>query len=218
MKSGIRPPTRRISGTATLTTLALALALQGCASLTPEQCMRADWRQIGLADGVGGYGATRANDHAEACAKHGVQPDLNAYLSGRAEGLLSYCQPASGFSLGRMGAPANAAECAVHLRPAFTEQYRRGSEIHAIESELRHHETGLQSNNWQIRRNEERISRIRGELARKDLPADRRTGLLTEYEQLAHQTNHLGRQSAFLYSEMRRLQFHLHMRMRDFGF
>ncbi|MDB5794383.1 MAG: hypothetical protein JWR25_762 [Noviherbaspirillum sp.] len=180
--------------------------------------MQADWRRIGLSDGVNGLGATRINDHAEACSKHGVPPDLNAYLSGRTQGFLTYCQPANGFSLGRRGAPANAAECAVELRPGFAEQHRRGSEIHAIESDLRHREASLHDNDRQIRRNEARIARIRGELARKDLPADRRTALLNEYEQLVHESHILGRQNDFLRSQARHLYFHLQTRLRDFGF
>jgi hypothetical protein len=196
----------------------IALVLQGCASLTPEQCMRADWRRIGISDGINGIGATRINDHAKACTAHGIQPDLNAYLNGRAEGLLSYCQPANGFALGRRGMSANAAECAAHLRPGFTEQHRRGSVIHAIESELRQREASLRDNNWQIRRNEQRIGHIRGELAKKDLPPDRRAALLNEYEHAVQHNHFLGRENGFLYSEARRLQFQLQTTIREPAF
>ncbi len=37
---------------------------------------------------------SRIQEHASACAKIGAKPDMEAYLSGRIEGLVSYCQPA----------------------------------------------------------------------------------------------------------------------------
>jgi hypothetical protein len=198
--------------------LFMALAvLGGCASMTPEQCKLADWRQIGYADGAQGLPGSRIDDHAKACAEVGVRPNLDEYLRGRSQGLFSYCQPENGFTVGRRGAPDNAGDCPASMRFAFLEQYQRGQEIHAIESDLERRRSRLDSNYRRLRSHDERIGAIRGELAKTDLPADRRTALSNELNRLADEKNTIVNENAYLRLESDRLQSHLYYRLREMG-
>jgi len=194
-----------------------ALLLTGCASLSPDQCRLADWRQIGFADGAGGLSAARINDHAKACAEVGVRPDLDAYLNGREQGLRNYCRPENGFAVGRSGSAANLADCPESMKPAFFDQYRYGQQLRAVEEDLARHRSRIYQNAGHIRRNIERIAEIRDELARKDLPEERRAGLVNDIKRLAAQKNGLERENAFLIAESDRLSFHLQMQLREQG-
>ncbi|MDT9001691.1 DUF2799 domain-containing protein [Paucibacter sp. APW11] len=82
---------------------AVLLALSGCASMSEDQCRRADWQQQGTRDGRDGYGRDRVGDHAEACAKVGVVPDEPRWLTGWSDGVRQYCRPARGWELGLRG-------------------------------------------------------------------------------------------------------------------
>jgi hypothetical protein len=69
----------------------LLLTLTGCATLNENQCLTADWGELGRQDGRAGYTAARLAEHREACLKHGVRPDEQRYADGRAQGLHDYC-------------------------------------------------------------------------------------------------------------------------------
>jgi hypothetical protein len=194
-----------------------ALLITGCASLSPEQCQHADWRQIGYTDGVEGASAYRINDHAKACAEVGVKPNLDEYLRGREQGFQTYCRPGNAFALGRRGVSHNGAECQEAMKPAFYGEYDRGYQLHLIEADIAQRRSQIDRNHHQMPRNDERIAGIRTELAKSDLPADRRTSLLNEFNRLVEQKNSLGRENSLLSSEADRLQFQLQMRLREFG-
>lgn len=197
--------------------VACAVLLSSCASLTPEQCRNADWRQIGYADGVNGTPAARIQDHAKACAKVDAKPDMEAYLSGRMEGLLSYCQPENGFKVGRRGRPDNVGDCPPHLRAAFLDNYRQGQEINSLEGEVQRLRNLLENDQREVRRADRRMDDIRDELRRPNLGSDRRTQLLNEIERLLYRKQDAGSRQLGLQRELdiafQRLQF----RLREMG-
>ncbi len=82
---------------------ALVLALQGCASLSKDECVTADWYSIGYEDGLHGKQADQIANHRKSCAKHGVTADLALYNEGRDAGLERFCEPRNGYRLGRAG-------------------------------------------------------------------------------------------------------------------
>jgi len=67
---------------------AAALALGSCATMSEDQCLAGAWGERGYKDGLEGLAQTRLNDHAEACAKYGVVPETDVYMSAREDGLL----------------------------------------------------------------------------------------------------------------------------------
>jgi hypothetical protein len=151
--------------------------------------------------------------HASACAKADIKPDLDAYLSGRMEGLLSYCQPENGFEVGRRGRPDNVGDCPPHLRAPFLDQYRQGREINALEGEVQRFRGMLDSDQNEARRNDRRMEEIRRELRRPNLSPERRNSLLNEMERLLDRRQDAGRRQQSMQRDLDisidRLQFRL---------
>lgn len=193
------------------------LLLASCASLSPEQCQNADWRQIGFADGANGMHASRIQEHASACAKIGAKPDMQAYLSGRMEGLVSYCQPENGFVVGRRGAADNAGDCPPYVRGAFLQQYRQGREINALESQINSLRTMMENEQREARRREDRIGDIRKELRRPNVGNERRSSLLSDMERLIDRKQDTGGRRLGLQREMDIVQERLAGRLREMG-
>jgi hypothetical protein len=108
----------------------LVLALSGCATMDKSECTTVDWRTVGYEDGVAGRSGDRIAQHRKACAKHGVTPDLDAYQTGREQGLREFCQPENGYQLGTRGA-SYYGSCAVDLRNDFETAYHAGLELHS---------------------------------------------------------------------------------------
>jgi len=124
-----------ISRWAGMFVLGTMVVLSGCATMSADECETSDWRGIGYDDGVRGYSADRIGRHRNACAKHGVTPDLDAYQTGRTEGLREYCQPQRGFNLGANGSRYNGV-CAADLEPNFLDAYRLGSELYSLRAQV----------------------------------------------------------------------------------
>jgi hypothetical protein len=189
--------------------------LSACASLSPEQCKNADWRQIGYTDGANGEPAGRLQEHASACAKTDIKPDLDAYLSGRMDGLLSYCQPENGFEVGRRGRPDNVGDCPPHLRTPFLDRYREGREINGLESQVQRLRSMLQNDQNEARRNDGRMEEIRKELRRPNLPPERRTLLLNEIERLLDRRQDAGRRQLGMQRDLEIAEDRLQYRLRE---
>lgn len=112
-----------------------AVGLASCATMSEEQCLAGDWAGQGYSDGASGLSLSRLDEHAEACAKHGVTPDAAAYRAGRDQGLPRYCTPANGFRAGRTGSGYGGV-CPAYLEADFLPAYRDGQIVHAAEQAL----------------------------------------------------------------------------------
>lgn len=108
------------------------LALAGCATISKEECEATDWRTVGYEDGATGQGIERLAGRRQACAKHGVSLDLDAYRAGRDEGLLEFCRPSNGFRTGARGHDYSGA-CPAQLAADFDDAYRAGRELWRLE-------------------------------------------------------------------------------------
>ena len=71
--------------------------LAGCATMSPEECLQANWEEVGYNDGAAGYPVSRSAEHREACAETGVSVDFELYRHGYALGLPYYCTRETGF-------------------------------------------------------------------------------------------------------------------------
>ena len=72
--------------------------------MNESECRNADWRMIGMEDGIDGRQQSYIGKHRQACAKHDITPDSVAYRQGYSEGLKQYCTEMKGFVLGKKGA------------------------------------------------------------------------------------------------------------------
>ena len=117
------------------TILFTGFVLSGCASLSEQECRTADWRMIGYEDGVVGRQAGRLGEHRQACADHGLTPDMESYRLGREEGLREYCRPQSVYQLGLRGR-AYPVVCPTGLEVDLKPAYKRGRQIHETQSAI----------------------------------------------------------------------------------
>lgn len=120
-------------------------ALSGCAGMSEEACLTADWRTLGFEDGVAGRSVGRISTYRQSCSNHGVAPDLDSYRSGHAEGVEIYCRASNGFTVGHSGALYQGV-CPAHLEAEFVAEYNAGRQLYELESSLRDVNNQLASN------------------------------------------------------------------------
>ncbi|MBO1519405.1 DUF2799 domain-containing protein [Oceanisphaera pacifica] len=110
--------------------LAVAVVmLSGCASMTEQECLTANWEDKGNSDGRAGYGLTRLDSHYKACANVGVTPNMQQYKQGREQGLKHYCTPENGFLQGQQG-QAYRQVCPTDLAPTFLRAFTDGKQLY----------------------------------------------------------------------------------------
>jgi hypothetical protein len=115
--------------------LATCCTLSGCASLSENECLTADWESIGYRDGSRGYDAGRIGAHSEACAEHGIKADRQLYEEGRLRGLELYCTGENGMRLGRQGYSYSGV-CPLSLEGTFMRGFQLGRELHAMDTRM----------------------------------------------------------------------------------
>jgi hypothetical protein len=121
-------------------------SVAGCAGMSEQACLTADWQVIGFEDGAAGRNESRIGTYRRECADHGLAPDLNAYRAGHADGVQVYCRASNGFSAGHNGAVYQGV-CPADLEADFLAEYNAGrhlfeleSALRQIDSQLAHHE------------------------------------------------------------------------------
>lgn len=114
--------------------MAMAL-LGGCATMSPEQCLTADWSQRGYKDGHAGFTSNRLSKHYKACSQVGVTPNVTAYRKGYDEGLMQYCTPGNAVVEGRAGKPYRNV-CPARLENRFLYYYDQGKRIYDAEEQV----------------------------------------------------------------------------------
>lgn len=115
--------------------LALSALATACAGFGRAPCSPADWRAAGYADGAAGKPYSTTSEGWLACAEKGAAgPDMmEAFSSGRRDGLIAYCKPASGFAEGARGA-AYAGVCEADAHRGFLEAYGKGRRLFDLQT------------------------------------------------------------------------------------
>ena len=110
-------------------TLGIALiALNGCTSLSQEECGYANWQQLGYAHGESGETYSEGMDKVSACREFGIVPDIALYKEGYDNGLQHYCEPENGFAVGINGGVFNG----VCNSKQFRRAWEQGNERYQI--------------------------------------------------------------------------------------
>lgn len=112
--------------------VAALILLPGCASMSKEECLTANWLDQGFRDGRSGQPLTRIADHQKACAKVGVVPNQASYVEGRDKGIALYCTPENALTVGRQGQPYRNA-CPATLEHEFLVSYKQGKQLYEAE-------------------------------------------------------------------------------------
>ncbi len=168
----------------------LALAVVGCATMSEDECRTADWRMIGYEDGAAGASATALGSRREACAEHGVVPDLDAYRAGREEGLREFCQPRNGYNLGARGAQYGGV-CPADLEPAFAEAYDRGRELHGYTSRVARADSAVAAKKRELDALDEKLKDSEALLISEDATKEQRAQALLDIKDYAQKKGSL---------------------------
>jgi hypothetical protein len=137
-----------------------SLLLTGCATLSKNECLTANWASIGYEDGSQGQTRDRIGSHRRACADYGIDPDFEEYLQGYNQGLEIFCTPQNGFLKGKSGY-TDTGICTGNLGPGFLQGYENGREIYIASGEVSRLRRELQTV-------ENRIGLLENEVYRKE--------------------------------------------------
>jgi hypothetical protein len=173
--------------------IALAtLLLAGCsgATLTRDECRTVDWRTVGYEDGAAGRPADQIGRHRQACAEHGVAPDLDAYLAGRNAGLREYCQPYNGYRAGAGGADYYDS-CPPELALGFEAAYESGRQLYVRERRVADADAAIAARRAEIRGLEDAIVRRGFQVADGSLTPEQRTQAVLDTRQFAERIGRL---------------------------
>ncbi len=124
------------------------LSLNGCASISEEECMIGDWYQLGYTDGQEGK-RNQSAAYSEDCAEYLVYVDNEEYKKGRSEGLKSYCTYSNGTFVGQNNQEYNHV-CPVGLADEFLAGYtpnynvaKTRASLTSIEGNIEHYKSQL---------------------------------------------------------------------------
>ena len=187
---------------------ALALALQGCASMSKNECLTADWYAIGYESGIRGQREAQISEHRKACAEHGVTPNLARYLEGREAGLQKYCEPRNGYRLGRAGT-SYAGVCPPGLEGAFLQSYGAGRELYKMQQNIHRLGRRIKSRQVELRDLHEHIADKQAELIAAGTTPSQRALLLTQLLDLQEKAKHIERDIIYTRAQREREQARL---------
>jgi hypothetical protein len=187
---------------------AVLVGLSGCATMSGDECITSDWTAIGYEDGSRGYTMDRLSKHRKACAKHGVTPDFPAYQSGRNQGLVEYCQPNRGFSVGSSGGSYKGV-CNVNLEGDFLDAYNAGYQLYSLHSDVDRASSAIQSNEYELKRIKDSISVKEAALISDETTQNERIVLLADVKKLSERTGRLESEIKDLYAARARSQVEL---------
>jgi hypothetical protein len=183
--------------------------LGGCASkMSKEECRMVDWRTVGYEDGVAGQPGDRIGQHRRDCAEHGVAPNLDAYLAGRAAGLREYCQPHNGYRAGVNGYTYYDV-CPAELAPGFVKAYEEGRALFVREQAVRDAESAIEYRRQEIRRLEGRITESAFDVIDTSATTESRTQGALDAKQAAERIAQMKREIATFEQERVRAQAEL---------
>lgn len=197
-----------MSATRFLSLCAVGYALVGCSGMSEQACVTADWRTVGFEDGTQGRSAGNIGSYRNACAEHGVAPDLDAYRAGHAEGVQLYCRESNGFAVGHSGAGYQGV-CPADLEAAFVSEYESGRRLYELESALRNVESRIASSYRAQESIKQELTAIAANMIASDTTAEQRIAMVTRsadigrrYGELTTEIQQLERERALAEREL----------------
>lgn len=151
-QSGLEKMFRK-AGLLILATATLLLA--GCATMSADECMVADWYGLGQGDARAGRAVSYLANRAGDCAEAGYPADSEAWHLGFADGLGRFCTVDNGFRFGLEGQRYQNS-CLAELEPDFIDGYDLGLAIHSARGRV----SGLQQQFEEATRELRRLERV----------------------------------------------------------
>jgi hypothetical protein len=168
----------------------LVLVISGCSSMSKEECLAVDWRTIGYEDGVAGYSGDRIAQHRKACAKYGVQTDLNQYQAGRAQGLREYCKPANGYRIGSRGGSYDGV-CPAEMEGSFVSAFEAGHQLYTLGARVSEAKSQLAAKRRELERVEHGIAQNTAAALSSDTSKEDRKDAVVDTAELAERAGRL---------------------------
>jgi hypothetical protein len=173
------------------------LALSGCAGMSQQACVVSDWRTVGFEDGAAGLSAASIGRYRQACAEHGVSPDLETYRAGHAEGVENYCRPAQGFEAGRRGATYQGV-CPAGLETEFLPAYNSGRRLFELEAAVRNVDARVASNNRSQEQIKKELTEAGVKVASSEMTTEDRVKLVARVAELGVKQGQLSKENETL--------------------
>ena len=151
------------------------LMITGCASLSKNECVNANWEDIGIRDGAAGRPEEYLIQHSMACSKVAVTPDRQAWSKGREQGLERFCVPHRAYQIGEYGGGFDSGICRNFDQDRLVDAYEKGREVNRLGGQLSSIDSEIKS--------------INVSLEREDLKKDERVALAFRLGQLVYQRN-----------------------------
>ena len=184
------------------------LTLVSCASLNEDDCLSMDWATLGYEDGAAGHTGKRIGKHREACAKYGVSPNLEAYNSGRNDGLKEYCRPANAYTVGVSGAQYKGV-CPSELADEFTHAYEDGRHLYSLEQTFQQTRSEITTKENRLTKLDKRSNKVDSELVNGDTTPEERQDLVNTSRKLAEEIGQLHQQVRDLQVRLGREEYEL---------
>jgi len=116
--------------------LAILGSLGGCASMSKNECLAANWEDVGIRDGADGRPEEYLIQHSKACAKVNIVPDRGAWSHGREQGLDRFCVPYRAYQLGENGYGFDVAICRNYDQDRLFSAYEKGRDVNRLGGQL----------------------------------------------------------------------------------
>jgi hypothetical protein len=161
----------------------ITVSLQGCATVSRDECQTGDGYTIGYQDGLQGRVSRPVAEHHKACASGDIAARIAGYTQGRDDGLKQFCSPGNGFRLGLKGAHYNGA-CLADAEQEFLPAYEQGKEVFDSERQIRRLGEILQVNTSELHNLTVSVRQKELEMVAYDTTPKRRADLLSEMRDL----------------------------------
>ena len=116
--------------------LLFCFLLSACSTMKPQECVNANWKEIGYNDALQGR-TVWLKSRTQACAKVNLSPDRKAYLAGHKAGSKKFCTFKNGFLYGRRGNEKTNICITPSLAKPFYDGYKTGLEVYEEEQYLK---------------------------------------------------------------------------------
>lgn len=187
---------------------AVLLGLSGCATMSGDECATSDWAAIGYEDGSRGYTTDKFASRRKACAKHGITADFGAYQTGRAEGLVEFCQPSRGYNLGVSGGRYNGV-CDVAMEEEFLDAYRVGNQLYVLRANVNNANSRIYAKERELERVHDDIRAKEALLISDETTIQDRVLLIADLKELSERTGELENEIEVLIQDRSKHEYEL---------
>jgi len=176
--------------------------LGACAVMSKQQCMDANWREVGYK--VAFNGAVNQNDEFEkrekACAKHGEIADYTRFNQGFSDGRVYHCQLNNAVELGIKGRVSTLENflCPERDYPGFNEAFEVGYQLKRLRNQASRSYQPISSLTSKIHSCRKQIKRINREINSGELGKDERKSLRHERNRLYEDISYAEREVSYL--------------------